>query len=98
MAVVYILLVVFLLLLNAFFALAEFAAVKMRATRVDELAAGGDRRAKAFQHVKARVDEYLSVCQVGVTLASVGLGFVGEPPGGDPAGGVGRAELNGARG
>lgn len=75
----YIGLVVFLLGLNAFFALAEFAIVKIRPTRVDELAAAGDRRAVALQHAKSHLDEYLSVCQVGVTLSAVGLGFVGEP-------------------
>lgn len=79
MAILFILLVVFLLLLNAFFALGEFAVVKVRPTRVEELAGSGDVRAKHLQHIKARLDEYLSVCQVGVTLSSIGLGFVGEP-------------------
>lgn len=72
----YTLLVVFLLLLNAIFALAEFAVVKIRASRVDELVSQGDPRSQALQHVKERLDEYLSVCQVGVTLSSIGLGFV----------------------
>jgi CBS domain containing-hemolysin-like protein len=75
----YILLVLFLLLLNAFFALAEFAVVKIRASRVDELVSQGDVRAQALKHIKEHLDEYLSVCQVGVTLSSIGLGFVGEP-------------------
>lgn len=75
----YILLVLFLLALNAFFALGEFAIVKIRPTRVEELLGSGDRRAKYLSHIKARLDEYLSVCQVGVTLSSIGLGFVGEP-------------------
>lgn len=79
MLAVYLSVIVLLFLINAFFALAEFAAVKIRPTRVDELAEAGDRRAIALRHVKGRIDEYLSVCQVGVTLASVGLGFVGEP-------------------
>lgn len=79
MLIVYLSLIASLFLLNAFFALAEFAAVKIRPTRVDELAAAGDPRAVALRHVKSRMDEYLSVCQVGVTLASIGLGFVGEP-------------------
>lgn len=72
-------LVLLLLMLNAFYALGEFAVVKIRPTRVEELAGGGDGRAQALQHIKARLDEYLSVCQVGVTLSSIGLGFVGEP-------------------
>ena len=75
----YLALVLLLLLLNAFFALGEFAVVKLRSTRVEELVRSGDRRAKALQHIKGRLDEYLSVCQVGVTLSSIGLGFVGEP-------------------
>jgi CBS domain containing-hemolysin-like protein len=75
----YLLLAVLLLLLNAFFVLAEFAAVKMRSTRVEQLVAEGNAKAKVVQHVQGRLDEYLSVCQVGITFASIGLGFVGEP-------------------
>jgi CBS domain containing-hemolysin-like protein/mannitol/fructose-specific phosphotransferase system IIA component len=71
--------VVACLALNAFFALAEFAAVKMRPTRVRQLAEGGDPRALALAHIKSRIDEYLSVCQVGMTSAAIGLGFLGEP-------------------
>jgi len=73
------LVVVALLLLNAFFVLAEFAAVKIRDTQIDELERKGNRRAKALRHVHQRIDEYLSVCQLGITFASVGLGFAGEP-------------------
>jgi CBS domain containing-hemolysin-like protein len=68
-----------LLLLNAFFVLAEFASVKVRPTRVEELVDDGDARAKVLQHVQNHLDEYLSVCQVGITLASIGLGFVSKP-------------------
>lgn len=71
--------ILLLLAMNAFFALGEFAVVKIRPTRVVELVRCGDGRARALEHIKARIDEYLSVCQVGVTLSSVGLGFVGEP-------------------
>lgn len=71
--------VVVCLVLNAFFALAEFAAVKIRPTRVRELAETGDPRALALAHIKSRIDEYLSVCQVGMTSAAIGLGFLGEP-------------------
>jgi len=76
---VYFLLALVLLFLNAFFVLAEFAAVKARPTQIEVLADKGSRRAKAMQRVQAHLDEYLSVCQVGITLASIGLGFVGEP-------------------
>src|SRR6188768_2765939 len=75
----YILLAFFFLLLNGFFVLAEFAMVKVRPTRIEALAASGDVRAKLVQRIQARLDEYLSVCQVGITFASIGLGFVAEP-------------------
>jgi CBS domain containing-hemolysin-like protein/mannitol/fructose-specific phosphotransferase system IIA component (Ntr-type) len=68
-----------LLLLNAFFVLAEFAAVKVRPTRVEELVDDGNARAKVLQHIQYHLDEYLSVCQVGITFASIGLGFVSKP-------------------
>ncbi|MFA6567073.1 MAG: CNNM domain-containing protein [Victivallales bacterium] len=77
--IIYLLLTVILLLLNAFFVLAEFAAVKARPTHMEALAAKGDHRAKMMQHIQTKLDQYLSVCQVGITLASIGLGFVGEP-------------------
>lgn len=67
-----------LLALNAFFVLAEFAIVKVRPSRVTQLAAAGDRRAVLLTSIQAHLDEYLSVCQVGITLASVALGMVGE--------------------
>lgn len=76
---VYLLLAAVLLLLNAFFVLAEFAIIKLRPSRVEQLVGEGNLRAKVVQHIQANMDEYLSVCQVGITVASVGLGFVGEP-------------------
>ncbi|MFZ2656805.1 MAG: CNNM domain-containing protein [Victivallales bacterium] len=79
LVIIYLLLTVLLLLLNAFFVLAEFAAVKARPTHMEALAAKGDIRAKMMQNIQTRLDKYLSVCQVGITLASIGLGFVGEP-------------------
>ena len=68
-----------LLMLNAFFVLAEFASVKVRSTRVEELVDRGNPRAKILQQIQHHLDEYLSVCQVGITLASIGLGFVSRP-------------------
>jgi len=79
MLIILLLVSLLLLLLNAFFVLAEFAAVKVRPTRVEELVDKGDRRAKVLQHIQQHLDEYLSVCQVGITLASIGLGFAGKP-------------------
>ncbi len=75
--------VLFLLLAaNAFFVLAEFAIVKVRPSRVAELIAEGDPRATALLTIQKKLDEYLSVCQVGITLASVALGMVGNSLGG----------------
>lgn len=75
----FLLIAVLLLLLNAFFVLAEFAAVKMRPSRIEELVDDGTRGSAAIKHVHDHLDEYLSVCQVGITFASIGLGFVAEP-------------------
>jgi CBS domain containing-hemolysin-like protein/mannitol/fructose-specific phosphotransferase system IIA component len=69
---------VLLLALNAFFVLAEFSVVKVRPSRVEELHDDGDRRADVVGHIQDHLDEYLSVCQVGITLASVALGMVGK--------------------
>jgi len=79
MVIVYLLIAVLLLLLNGFFVLAEFAAVKMRPSRVEELVDDGVSNAKSVKHIQAYLDEYLSVCQLGITFASIGLGFVAEP-------------------
>lgn len=68
-----------LILLNAFFVLAEFAVIKVRPTKIEELVDQGDPRARVVQHIQTHLDEYLSVCQVGITFASIALGFVGEP-------------------
>lgn len=68
-----------LLLLNAFFVLAEFASVKIRSSRIEEMVDQGRAGAKAVKHIHSNLDAYLSVCQVGITFASIGLGWVGEP-------------------
>lgn len=70
---------VFLLLLNAFFVLAEFAAVKIRGTQIAGLKEKHPVGAAVLERVHEHLDEYLSVCQLGITFASIGLGFVGEP-------------------
>ena len=67
-----------LLALNAFFVLAEFAIVKVRPSRVAELVAEGRPRAVLLAKIQGSLDEYLAVCQVGITLASVALGMVGN--------------------
>jgi CBS domain containing-hemolysin-like protein len=70
---------VFLVLLNGFFVAAEFALVKVRATRLAELSKRGSGSAKLAEHAVKHLDAYLSATQLGITLASIGLGWVGEP-------------------
>lgn len=72
-------LLVFLLLLNGLFVLAEFATVKVRASQIEVLKQKHPREAGLLQHIHDHMDEYLSVCQLGITFSSIGLGFVGEP-------------------
>ncbi|SMO61780.1 hemolysin family protein [Melghirimyces algeriensis] len=72
-------LVGFLVFLNGFFVASEFAIVKVRATRIKQLREEGNRRAKIAEKVIANMDAYLSATQLGITLASLGLGWVGEP-------------------
>ena len=64
--------------INAFFVAAEFAIVRVRATRIEELVADGVRRAAAAQHVLRRLDDSISACQLGITLASLALGWIGD--------------------
>ena len=68
-----------LVLLNAFFVAAEFAMVRVRATRIESLAEGGHWQARAVKALQAHMDAFLSATQLGITLASLGLGWVGEP-------------------
>jgi hypothetical protein len=68
-----------LILLNAFFVASEFAIVKMRPTRLEQLVHSGDSRAKRALAISQRLDAYLSANQLGITLASLGLGWIGEP-------------------
>jgi CBS domain containing-hemolysin-like protein len=74
-----ILFALFLVLLNGFFVAAEFAMVKLRATRVEAIAKVHGWRGRILRMVHSQLDAYLSACQLGITLASLGLGWVGEP-------------------
>lgn len=67
-----------LVVLNGFFVACEFAIVKVRASQLDALVDEGDSRAVFAKHVRAHLDAYLSATQLGVTLASLGLGWIGE--------------------
>ena len=71
--------VVVLVLLNAFFVASEFALVGARRTRLDELARSGDRKARLARRAVQSLDRYISSTQLGITLASLGLGWIGEP-------------------
>lgn len=64
--------------LNGFFVAAEFAIVKVRGTRLQSLARQGSRRARMAQHLTQRLDAYLSATQLGITITSIVLGWVGE--------------------
>jgi CBS domain containing-hemolysin-like protein len=72
-------LVILLVLLNGFFVAAEFALVKIRDTQLDRLVQKGNRRARAARHVLGNLDRYLSAAQLGITVASLALGALGEP-------------------
>jgi CBS domain containing-hemolysin-like protein len=71
--------IIILVLLNAFFVAAEFAIVKIRNSRIDTLIEEGNKRAKFVSRIMNNMNAYLSACQLGVTLASLGLGWIGEP-------------------
>jgi len=68
-----------LLVVNAFFVAAEYAIVRVRPTQLQELAGGGSARARVALRITTQLDRYVSTVQVGVTGASLALGFVGEP-------------------
>jgi CBS domain containing-hemolysin-like protein len=71
--------VLVLVLLNGFFVAAEFALVKVRDTQLSPLRERGNRRAKAAEDILQHLDAFLSAAQLGITLTSLGLGWIGEP-------------------
>ncbi len=71
--------VLLLVVANGFFVAAEFALVGVRASRIETLAASGSRAAKRLLGLLKNLNAYLSACQLGITLASLGLGWIGEP-------------------
>ncbi|QKE71975.1 HlyC/CorC family transporter [Arthrobacter citreus] len=73
------LLVVVLIAFTAFFVASEFAIVKIRSSRIDQLLGEGNKKARAVKKVITHLDEYLSACQLGITVTSLGLGWLGEP-------------------
>jgi CBS domain containing-hemolysin-like protein len=71
--------VLLIVAVNGFFVVAEFSIVKIRSSQLDTLIDKGDRRAIFARHVTEHLDSYLSATQLGVTMASLALGWVGEP-------------------
>ncbi|QLG61439.1 hemolysin family protein [Halorarum salinum] len=69
----------FLVFLNGFFVAAEFAFVRVRSTAVDQLVEEGRSGAPLLQEIMGNLDDYLAVTQLGITIASLGLGWIGEP-------------------
>ena len=74
-----ILAVLALVLLNGFFVAAEFSLVRIRETQLDTLVTKGWRRAKMARHIVRNLNSYLSATQLGITMVSLGLGYLGEP-------------------
>ena len=79
MNTVYLLLAGLFVIANGFFVAAEFAIVKVRPTQLDELVAKGSSRARMARFLTKHLDAYLSATQLGITLASLALGWIGEP-------------------
>ena len=73
------LLVAFFLAMNAYFVVAEFAMVRVRPSQIEMALSEGKRGAKAAKQVTSNVNAYLAACQLGITLASLALGWLGEP-------------------
>ena len=67
------------LAINGFFVASEFALVRARAGRIAALASGGSRRARSVQHILDHLDRYLSSCQLGITITTLLVGYLGEP-------------------
>ncbi|NND97213.1 MAG: HlyC/CorC family transporter [Pirellulaceae bacterium] len=79
MTLLFLSLAVVLIILNGFFVAAEFALVKVRISRIEQLAREGKAFAGTARWLAKRLDESLSACQLGITMASLALGWVGEP-------------------
>jgi CBS domain containing-hemolysin-like protein len=79
MSVVLLVVLFLLIAINGFFVAAEFALVRVKRARMEQEAAEGDKAAARVVSQLDRIDEALSACQVGITMASIGIGFLGEP-------------------
>lgn len=63
----------------SFFVATEFAIIRMRSSRVNQMVAEGMKNARAVEQVTSKLDGYLSACQLGITITALGLGWLGEP-------------------
>jgi CBS domain containing-hemolysin-like protein len=79
MTAVFLVLLFVLIAVNGVFVAAEFALVRSRRSRIEQLASEGSRGAGSVIDQLDRIDEYLAACQLGITMASIGIGFLGEP-------------------
>ncbi|AZB44813.1 HlyC/CorC family transporter [Bacillus sp. FJAT-42376] len=79
MDIVNLLLIAILIGLTAFFVASEFAIVKVRSSRIDQLVAEGNKNAAAAKRIISNLDGYLSACQLGITVTALGIGWLGEP-------------------
>ncbi|WP_144615731.1 hemolysin family protein [Bacillus cereus] len=79
MDILKLLMVVILIALTGFFVAVEFAIIKVRSSRIDQLVSEKRRGALAAKKVTSNLDEYLSACQLGITITALGLGWLGEP-------------------
>lgn len=79
MTIINLIVIAILIAFTAFFVSFEFAIVKIRSTRIDQLVAEGNKKAIAAKKIVTNLDEYLSACQLGITVTALGLGWLGEP-------------------
>lgn len=79
MVIFNILIIAILLAFTGFFVSYEFAIVKVRSTRIDQLVSEGNKSAVVAKAIISNLDEYLSACQLGITITALGLGWLGEP-------------------
>lgn len=79
MEIISLIMVAVLIAISGFFVASEFAVVKIRSSRIDQLIEEGNAKAVAAKKVIDNLDEYLSACQLGITMTSLGLGWLGEP-------------------
>ncbi|WP_017814238.1 hemolysin family protein [Paenibacillus shenyangensis] len=73
-----VIIVILLILLTSFFVASEYSIIRVRISRINQLAEEGNKNAKAVQYIISKLDEFLSACQLGTTLTSLALGWLGE--------------------